>query len=381
MSANDRLRRERVAVLSLFVMQGRTLVVGLGLGLGLGAVASGGCGSPVDRTPQETDSDTNHFDFTTGEVKLDLAVGSGPPTGMPPEFTDGGCAEVEVVVTPVIPTLVLLVDQSGSMTSDFAGQSRWDAMYETLMDPTDGVVASLESSVRFGLTLYTSVDGFEGGECPMLTTVEPALDNYGAIDAEFSPASPVDETPTGESLAAVAQQLAAFPAEGPKGIVLATDGEPDTCAEPNPQNGQPEALAAAQMAFGLGITTHIISVGNEVGADHLQQMANVGVGKLPDDPMPAPYYQALDAQMLVDAFEEIIGSFVSCQLVIDGEVDLEQACDGTVSLDGMELECGTDYHLPDASTLELLGEACSILQDGGEHSVTATWPCGAVQIP
>lgn len=341
-----------------------------------------GCGSPVSRPPQDTDTDGNVFELTTTGAIFDVgADGSGPPTGMPPEITDGGCAEVEVVVEPQIPTLVLLVDQSGSMTSDFSGQPRWDAMYETLMDPTDGVVASLESQVRFGLTLYTSEDGFDGGECPLLTTVAPALDNYGPIDAEFAPAQPVDETPTGESLAAVAQQLAAFEAEGPKGIVLATDGEPDTCAQPNPQEGQPEALDAAALAFELGITTHIISVGDDVGADHLQQMANVGVGKPPDDADPAPYYQALDAQELVAAFEEIIGSFVSCTLTIDGEVDLEQACEGAVLLDGMELECGTDYELPDASTLEILGDACATLQDGGDHTVTASWPCGAVQIP
>lgn len=350
----------------------------------MAVAAAVGCGSPVDRKPQGNDTDDNPFDLTTtGDIKLDLgADGSGPPTGMPPEITDGGCAEVQVVVEPIIPTLVLLVDQSGSMTGDFGGQPRWDAMYETLMDPVDGVVASLQSQVRFGLTLYTSENGsLDGGECPLLTTVDPALDNRDAIDGVFAPADPVDETPTGESLAAVAQQLAEFNADGPKGIVLATDGEPDTCAQPNPQDGQPEALAAAELAFELGITTHIISVGDDVGADHLQQMANVGVGRAPDDAMPAPYYQALDAQQLVEAFEEIIGTFVSCTLTIDGEVDLEQACDGTVTLDGVELECGTDYDLPDASTLELLGDACATLKDGQEHSVQASWPCGAVNIP
>ncbi len=352
------------------------------LALGLGTSLLGCPGDAADPGGGgSTGFDTDPFDFTSTAGKLDIGGGNTLPTGMPPEFTDGGCADVQVQVEPIIPTLVLLVDQSGSMDSDFAGQPRWDAIYETLMDPVDGVVVSLQSQVRFGLTLYTSVDGFAGGECPMLSTVDPALDNHDAIDAVFGPANPVDETPTGESLAAVAEALAAFQADGPKGIVLATDGEPDTCAQPNPQEGQGVSLDAAAQAFDLGITTFIISVGDEVGADHLQEMANVGVGKDPNDPMPAPYYQALDAQQLVDAFEEIIGSFVSCELLIDGEVDLAQACDGTVWLDGVELECGSDYELPDASTLLLLGEACATLQDGGQHTVDATWPCGAVEIP
>lgn len=354
----------------------------LALGLGTLLFACGDDGTNRD-PPQNTEGfDTDPFALTstTGDFKLDLAAdGNSLPTGN--LEGDSGCVDVQVQVEPIIPTLVLLVDQSGSMTADFGGQDRWDAMYETLMDPADGVVASLQSSVRFGLTLYSSVDGFDGGECPMLTSVEPALDNLGPIDAVFGPADPIDETPTGESLAAVAQTLAAFQADGPKGIVLATDGEPDTCEQPNPQQGQDVSLQAAQQAFDLGITTFIISVGDEVGAEHLQQMANVGVGKDANDPMPAPYYQALDAQQLVDAFEEIIGSFVSCELLVDGVVDLEQACDGSVFLDGVELECGTDYELPDQSTLLLLGEACATLQDGGQHTIDASWPCGAIDIP
>lgn len=354
--------------------------------LGTGSLA--GCPNPSNPTPQE-DTETlgnNPFDFgssssTGGSLPDDGLDTSGSPTNPLPELTTGGCAEVQVQVDPIIPTLVLLVDQSGSMNADFSGQSRWDAMYETLMDPANGVVTTLESQVRFGLTLYTSENGFEGGECPVLTTVEPALDNFADINDVFEPADPRDETPTGESLAAVAQQLADFQADGPKGIVLATDGEPDTCDQPNPQEGQPESLQAAAEAFNLGITTYIISVGDDVGADHLQEMANVGVGKAPDDAMPAPYYQALDAMQLVDAFEEIIGTFVSCELTIDGEVDLDQACDGTVTLDGMELECGVDYDLPDQSTLVIQGEACETLRDGGDHTIDASWPCGAVNIP
>jgi hypothetical protein len=373
----DGLRRRAAAV-------GSRLVQNLGawmLALGLSASLLG-CGDDTTKDPgQSTEGfETDPFDFTTtGGPKLDLGVDTGIMTGV--MEGESGCVDVQVQVEPITPTLVLLVDQSGSMTEDFSGEPRWDAIYETLMDPGDGVVANLQSTVRFGLTLYSSVDGFEGGECPILTSVDPALDNLDGIDAVFGDAEPLDETPTGESLSATAQALAAFQADGPKGIVLATDGEPDTCDVPNPQEGQQVSLDAAAEAWGLGITTFVISVGDEVGADHLQQMANVGLGRDPDDPNAAPYYQALDAQQLVDAFEEIIGSFVSCDLLVDGIVDLEQACDGSVFLDGMQLECGTDYELPDASTLRLLGEACATLQDGGQHNVDASWPCGAVDIP
>lgn len=329
---------------------------------------------------------------STSESGIDLTGGDNQDDPLDPEYeTSGGtvnpeggtsgCGEVQVTVVQETPTLVLLVDQSGSMTSDFNGVDRWDALYETLMDPDDGVVVELESKIRFGLTLYTSENGFEGGECPQLSSVGPSLNNFGAIDQTFEPANPVDETPTGESLAAVAEELALFDEPGPKGIVLATDGEPDTCAEPNPQNGQPEAIAAGVRAFDLGIKTFVLSVGDEVGENHLQEMANVGVGKAPDDPNPAPFYKALNPQELVDAFDQIVGSFVSCTFTIDGLVDLDQVCDGKVWLDGEQLECGTDWDVIDMSTLELKGEACERLKDGQEHQVQATWPCGAIDIP
>jgi hypothetical protein len=312
---------------------------------------------------------------------LDPQDTDGPnPTGDPDQQTSG-CGEVSVTLESVTPTIMLLVDQSGSMTTDFSGQERWDAVYETLMDPMDGVLANLAEEVRFGLTLYSSMDGDEGPECPMLTAIPPALDNYQAIDDVYAQETPIDETPTGESLDIVAVDLAAFDAEGPKAIVLATDGEPDTCAEPNPQNGQPEALAAAQNAFDLGIKTFIIAVGTEVGAPHLQEMANVGVGKPPDAMDPAPYYEALDAGELVDAFNEIIGTFISCELTIDGMVDVDQACEGKVEIDGVELECGVDWEVPDEETLLILGEACDMLRDGQDHTVDARWPCDAVVVP
>ncbi len=365
--------------------QGRgNVLAALLWGFGCGGDGSAASGGPSDGNS----SSGGGIDFSEvgtsssgGEATFDPPTTGPPVTTVDPDQLTSGCGEVTATLEPIVPTIVLLIDQSGSMTQDFGGQERWDAVYATLMDPTDGVVAQLESQVRFGVTLYTSEDGNDGGECPILTSVEAAIGNRDAIDAAYAPAQPNDETPTGESLQAVATSLAALEVEGPKAIVLATDGEPDTCEMPNPQEGQPEALAAAEFAFGQDISTFVISVGDDVGAEHLQQMANVGVGKDIDDANPAPYYEALDAAQLVDAFNEIVGSFISCDLAIEGEVDLEQACEGTVKLDGQELECGVEWEVQDEMTLRLLGTACETLKDGEMHTVDASWPCGAIVIP
>lgn len=296
---------------------------------------------------------------------------------------EGGtiCDEVHLIAEPRIPTVQLVIDQSSSMLTGFGGTNRWLAVYQTLMDPATGVVTQLQGDVRFGLTLYSSQSGFAGGMCPMTSTVAAEFDNHAAIDAVWSAAVPIDDTPTGDTVSEVTPLLVADPFVGRKYIVLATDGEPDTCAQPDPNQGQDQALASVQSAFGLGLETFILSVGSEIGAAHLQQMANAGVGLDPLGAENAPYYQALDPVQLLDAFLEILASVASCSFEIEGEVDPAQVCDGTVWLDGVELDCGVDWTMPDPHTIELQGDACDAIKDGMTHDVEARFPCGAVEIP
>jgi hypothetical protein len=286
-----------------------------------------------------------------------------------------GCPDVHVTVSKVIPTVELLLDQSGSMTDSFGSTTRWNAMYSTLMASPNGVVMTLQGDVRFGLALYTSHNG--GPSCPEITRVPIALNNYSAIDAVFQPAAPQQDTPTGESIEAVIPDLQAVSAPGPKIIVLATDGEPDTCAVPNPQTGQARAIQGAQTAFRAGIDTYIISVGPETSDQHLQDMANAGVGNPVGGSMNAPFYRALDPQQLIGAFNQIIGGARTCRFTLSGRVDPNLASQGHVIVDGQVRSYGTDWRLVDDHTIELLGGLCDSIKSG-THQVDATFPCGAI---
>ena len=158
--------------------------------------------------------------------------GSGGP------FEGDGCVNLNVGFEGRTPTVMLLVDQSGSMDEKFPAGSqttRWSVLYNALMDPTTGAVKTMEASVRMGLSLYSSNGGSAGGTCPQLTPVPIALNNYNAIDAVYKPAVPAHDTPTGPSIDAVVKVLAGEP--DPKYILLVTDGLPDTCADPNPGGG------------------------------------------------------------------------------------------------------------------------------------------------
>lgn len=288
------------------------------------------------------------------------------------------CPSAEVTFTPTIPTVVLLIDQSGSMTQNFGGVTRWNAVRDALTG-AGGVIESLQGQVRFGLALYTSHDGNQGGaQCPILTEVAPALDNLAAIQAVYDPADPEDETPTGEALAVVASSLLEFAEAGPKIIVLATDGEPDTCAQPNPQNGQDESIDAVEAAFTAGIETFVISVGNDVGTEHLQDLANAGIGWQDGDPL-ATYYVPADQQAMIDTFSTIVGGVRDCRLVLDAEILPGQGDRGTVTINGelVPYEDPDGWHVLSPTEIELVGEACEQIQ-GGNVDVRVEFTCEAL---
>jgi len=295
-----------------------------------------------------------------------------------------GCADISVQIEKQIPTVVLLIDQSGSMTEAFPGGNRWNVLRKALMDPGSGVVKLLENDVRFGLTLYTAKDAEP--VCPLLEEVSVALGNYSAINAVYSSAVPVEDTPTGDSLNAVTKTLEAFPEPGQKVIVLATDGEPDTCMNKDPAPGSPEAQAArdasvkaAQDAYAKKILTFVIAVGNDVAQAHLQDVANAGAGKPIGGADDAKYYVPTDQQALTDAFKEIINGVRTCVFTLNGKVDAELANQGSVVLDGQKLGFNdpNGWKLNSESEMEIVGAACDTIQSG-DHSLTVTFPCGAV---
>ena len=357
-----------------------------GAGSGSGSGSSGD--APSTTTAVTSSSSTSGVDAsTTGDdvassegTTMSVVGSSGDTTGIDEESsgTTMDCPSAEVSFDPVVPVVVLLIDQSGSMTESFGGQSRWNAVRNALIDPTTGVVKNLENDVRFGLSLYTSFDGFAGGECPVLTETAPMVANYDAIADMFGDASPESETPTGESIEAVTAALVADPDTNPKIIVLATDGEPDTCAQPNPQNGQDESIAAAGAAFMAGIRTFVIGVGNGVSAGHLQDVANAGAGWMPGD-ANAAYYVPSDQAALVAAFEEIIDGVRSCVLTLDTAILPGQGDEGTVTINGEEIpyEDPNGWRVNSPTEIELLGEACELIQSG-DVEVVVEFTCHAI---
>jgi hypothetical protein len=314
------------------------------------------------------------------------------------------------------------------MIDRYGGEgTRWDVLKKALLDPERGLIKANERDFRFGLVTYTGLA--KAPSCPALEKVRIALGNFAAIDAAYGPATPPKdngsqdkgETPTGESIAAVTAELDAFAEDGPKHIVLATDGEPDTCpgtctsgnCSPadrpgwprDPNCGHDRSIAAVQAAFGKGIKTYVIGIGNDVGAEHLQALANAGAGfpvvlgqqgnwlesscNLPPSSwkgkyvktaggadMTAKFWKPNDAAGLAADLRAILGGVRSCKYTLNGTVNLRQAPSGRVSIDGKPLtyDDPNGWRMSTETELELLGAACTALQSSDKLEVG--FPCG-----
>jgi hypothetical protein len=299
----------------------------------------------------------------------------------------GECADTLVRASKIIPTVIVIVDQSSSMDEEFADDTRWTVLRSSLLQQPGGLIDDLQAQVRFGLAMYSARSGEDDpapvGECPMVTTVAPALDNYAAISGVYGPAEPIDDTPTGDSINKVIDDLdlANDPdaMAGATVFVLATDGEPDRCEELDPQteDGKREAIESVQRAHGMGIRTFIISVGEgTISAEHQQAMANAGLGL---DPVggDAEYWVAGDDRSLRDALISIVGGQVGCDISLNGKVGAGDACQGMVTLNGEPLACNdpNGWELIDDQHIRLMGQACTDLKSQDNALLDVSFPC------
>lgn len=370
---------------------------------------------------------------------LDLGLG-GQSNGAGGDSGGGGapgCVEVDVDFTPQVPTVLLLIDRSGSMTAgDNFGTAvkeavdagtyelgtcpairqgnqnvdpndwRWNVVRDVLMNETKGIVKPLEDRVRFGMSLYSSNNGRiksappgmpnapveldPNKECPVLLQVPIALNNHAAMLDQFKCSDLGSDTPTGESLLAAAETLRAFSDPGPKVIVLATDGEPDTCNCPNfdgrvpdeckvpgaPDAARAEVVSIAQKIHGDDITIHVINVSTPTLVplqQHLAEVADAGGGSV---------YPGFSPGALTDAFEEIINGARSCVIDLDGEIARGREGDGTITLDGekLTLDDPDGWQVNSPSQIELLGAACETIKVG-KHDLSIKFPCDSFRPP
>lgn len=288
------------------------------------------------------------------------------------------CPEVTATFAREPPMLILLLDRSGSMrllfrrwTPQFPSASRWEVVIELLVgDPgrVDGIVGDLRA--RVGLSTFTT----ELGECPAIRWVPPAFSNLDAIREELMSLSPAGGTPTAEAIRdATARVPSHRIGSEPIAFVLATDGEPNGCSF---GDGRAQVIEAVNEAHRQGIRTFVVSVGDDTSLEHLQQVANAGLG-LDVETGNAEFWNGRSPARLAQAFDEASARATTCYGELSRSMrDLSRACEIELTIGGEPFTCddaSEGYRFPDEDHIELAGDACAAFQAADE--VTLDAPC------
>jgi len=309
---------------------------------------------------------------------------------------DGQCAKKDITATRVNPVVWLVIDGSGSMVNPLGDRSRWAAMREALMDPTAGVVKTLEKDVKWGMIMYDGANPFptllpDGGmlstppaeTCPRLVTVDPKKENYNDIMAKFQVEPLGGSTPTDKALQEVITRLPNGGApqldvvQDPTIVVLATDGEPnDLCSMAFPPvDVKPRVINVVKDLLAASVKTYVVSLAGDDQnlTSHLISVASEGGTNKP------PFIPTSKDE-LVQTFKDIIGPEASCDIVLSGQVKPGNECMGTITINGSPVPCNdpNGWVLRDPKTVSIQGTACAEYKAQTNAELRADFPCEAI---
>jgi hypothetical protein len=302
-----------------------------------------------------------------------------------PSEVGTGCVDITRHYTSTPPTVLLLIDQSASMRERFGASTRWDVLRSAIVDAEDGLLTWLEEGAAIGLMLYTSLNGFEDGQrCPLVEQVDVQFDNARRIREFYAGAEPLPggDTPTADAIDVAVSGLASMSVGPSKYVLLLTDGVPDTCSEPDPQNGFDAAVDAVVRARSSGILVRTVGVSPDIARVGLQQMANAGAGKPlqlvygTDADAERPLYASTEPRELADQLKGAIGDRRSCTIELGTEVQSQHVRDGALSLDGrtLEYDAADGWTFEDEDTILIHGPACQSILGQGER-LEVRFPC------
>lgn len=339
------------------------------------------------------------------------------------------CASAVVRTAKATPTIVFVIDGSGSMCAPFGGSgSRWQALRSALLNPMSGLVYKLQNLVSFGISVYDgTIDTFLAllgggggggneacalgytamkmeGQCPQLIELlPPKLNNAMAIDMTFPMTELGGSTPTDKAMGHVMDMLIPMiqqqgpdtKAMNPVYVILATDGAPnDICVGGLGGDGSVQrqgVISAVDRGAQAGITTWVISLagGDPALQAHLDEVAKHG------DPMNAMAhtFTPTDPGALVQTLSALVGGAVGCDISLSGKVTVGLECSGSVTVgtnkvpccqtpqgiaptcDGAPTMAPNGWHLTTESTIELIGQTCTDFLVGTDQSLEAQFPC------
>jgi hypothetical protein len=386
-----------------------------GMGAG-GAAGTGGAGGGTG---------------TGGAAGMGGAGGTGGAGG-PDAGTGGadaaGCQTLTLTFAPQIPTVLVLVDRSGSEFVDATSGT-----FFTVRSAVLPVIQQVQAHFRMGLGVFT---GQNPVSCPIFDTTPIAINNYGAIAATYGalgePAFKA-ETPAVEVLPLVGAALQADPGTGQKYVLFITSGVTDFCNDGDPTCPADAVTKAVQdlRALTPSIATVVVglpaAIPSPMAPSVLQNLANAGAGQAVAVPaggsvttqqgiyfscsatgpwmslysaagrtgtVPLATYAAQGGtatvfsavsglqQDVTDQVQAALASMKACTFDVAGavKVDLTQLAQAQVRIQGVEVphDNTSGWRMTSETQLQLVGSACATWRAPASDSIDFQFPCNAI---
>jgi len=313
-----------------------------------------------------------------------------------------GCNPKTFTLKQAPPAEVYLVlDRSGSMLDP--GSTPSTTKWQELNDAVDYALQQFETTIRFGLLTFP-VDNLCSTTGPQ---VPVGLHHRQAVMSQLGNAAPAGGTPTAAALSNAAQSLKDVgDASSAKYIILATDGGPNcnfalssqpacTCTYAKSEHcctSYPGPCYAGQTCLDENRALQVIKdlfgkqkiatfvVGLEGSAEYkalLEEMAKAGGA--PQQGAATSYYPATSKTEIQAALQAIAVSVISCEIDLGSAPEYPDKV--LVYFDGQQVprdgakQNGWEYIDSSLTKVKLYGPACTTLQDGQKHTLTATFAC------
>lgn len=324
----------------------------------------------------------------TGGVGSSQGEGASTGTGGDLEVGTGGedggvgdpniCESYAAVSEAKTPAVLLLLDQSGSMTG-----SRWTHA----KDAITAAATSLEAFAHVGFVGFPihplTNDTEYANTCGAEMKVAPGPSSAASIIASLHPTAPsIGHTPVRAALSLAQSELSQDKyATMPKYVVLITDGAPN-CASSSPGSfwkREDPSDTVTEMST-EGITTYVVgyqlSKSESDGIVPWDVANNMAVAGGTES-----FRDVADGVALTAELADIRAQVVPCSFELDaaprgGETYVR------VTIDEQDFELATDWSLQEEQTVALdeEGAACQLLRDGAEHSVNIQVECEPVVV-
>jgi hypothetical protein len=350
----------------------RSTLVGAPLAGALALLGSVGCPGPSDSSPPEltsttitaTDGNASDTGDDDGSNPIDPSAVDGDDDSSSSGGGGANCGEVDFVLAPEPPGVMLVLDRSGSMTNLWDGDAdpttpnvtRWASLHGVV----ESVVTEFEAEIDFGAGFFPSasaIDQLGIGACLVKSTPEVlvAPANAAAIlaDPPMPPADVADlsgATPATAGIESALGHLQTLDPDVARFIVLVTDGAANCSADadlgacpglgcelmelyderlPLVVGAAHDELGIPTFVVGIDIRDQLVGVGpdgiegtpddadGQPAANTFQRLTDVAVAGGRPRAGTEKFFNAANGVELQAALEEIAGQVFSCVVTLD----------------------------------------------------------------